>query len=114
MASHIGTDDDRAPAIDQLAELQERVGRVERRASEVRAELLALSRQQVDKDEVVQALSTFDPVWDTLTSREKTRVLNLLIERIDYHGGSGEMAITFRPSGIKTLNETIDNEESSE
>jgi hypothetical protein len=34
---------------------------------------------------------------------EKERVFQLLIERVDYHGGTGEMAITWRLSGFGEL-----------
>ncbi len=34
-------------------------------------------------------------MWEHLTSAEQQRVVRLLIERIDYHGGEGKIAITF-------------------
>ena len=98
----------------RLAELQERISAIEHRGTEVREELFALERRQLDAHEVAQAISVFDPVWDTLTNREKIRIIQLLIERIDYHGATGEMSISFRPNGIKTLtgenNESKNNE----
>jgi hypothetical protein len=30
-------------------------------------------------------------------------VVQLLIERIDYDGGTGNLAMTFRPGGVRTL-----------
>jgi site-specific DNA recombinase len=38
-----------------------------------------------------------------LTLREQTRVVQLLVERVDYDGAKGKIAITFHPTGIKTL-----------
>jgi len=99
---------------DRLAELQERISTVESRAKEVRDKLLALGRRKVDDREVAQALSLFDPTWETLTSREKARIIHLLIERIEFDGSSGEMSITFRPSGIKTLTGGTDSNDNSE
>ena len=87
------------------ADLQDRIRVAERRATEVREESLALQRQIVDKDEVAQALAAFEPVWDALTHREQTRVMHLLVQRIDYNGATGKIAITFHPLGIKTLAE---------
>jgi site-specific DNA recombinase len=79
----------------------------ERRATEVREQVLALSRDLVDQREVAKAMSIFDPVWDSLTPREQARVVQLLVERVDYDGATGKVSITFRPSGIKTLADEI-------
>ena len=39
--------------------------------------------------------------------REEARVLQLLVERVDYDGRTDDIAITFHPTGIKTLAEQI-------
>lgn len=53
----------------------------------------------------------FDPVWEQLFSKEQARIMSLLIERIDYHGGEGTLEITFRDTGIKMLGkEPTENE----
>jgi len=41
--------------------------------------------------------------WDNLNLHDRIRLLNLLIERVAYNGESGEIAITFRPTGIRSL-----------
>jgi site-specific DNA recombinase len=66
---------------------------------------LALTRGRVDERELAAALSEFDPVWDSLTPRERTRVVQLLVQRVSYDGGKGTVAVTFHPAGIKTLAE---------
>jgi site-specific DNA recombinase len=48
-------------------------------------------------------LGQFDAVWDALSPREQGRVLGLLIERVEHDGREASVAITFRPTGIKTL-----------
>ena len=35
--------------------------------------------------------------------KHRVRILELLIERITFHGADGQLDITFRPTGIKTL-----------
>ena len=50
-------------------------------------------------------LGRFEPVWTALTPREQARVLHLLVERVDYDGRDGTLAVTFRPTGIKSLSE---------
>ena len=103
LLEQIAPGDANTPATARLADLQERISGTERRATEVREQVLALSRNLVDQREVAKAMSIFDPVWDSLTPREQTRVVQLLVERVDYNGATGKVSITFHPSGIKTL-----------
>jgi site-specific DNA recombinase len=90
-------------ALSRLADLQERLCGTERRLTEVREQLAAHERQQLTEHEVEAALAAFDPVWEALTPREQTRLVQLLVERVDYDGARGKLAITFHATGIKTL-----------
>lgn len=103
LLDQIVPDEGNTPATARLADLQERIRGAERRATEIREEVVALSREIVDQREVAKAMAVFDPVWDSLTPREQTRVVHLLVERVDYDGAMGKVSITFHPSGIKTL-----------
>jgi site-specific DNA recombinase len=114
LLEQIAPDDRSAPTGDRLADLQDRIAGAERRATEVREQVLALSRTIIDEREVAQALAVFDPVWDSLTPREQARIVQLLVERVDYNGATGKVAITFHPSGIKTLAEELNARNSEE
>jgi len=92
-------------ATGRLADLQDRIRVAEQRATEIREEALALTRGRVDERELAAALSEFDPVWDSLAPRERTRVVQLLVQRVSYDGGKGTVAVTFHQAGIKTLAE---------
>ena len=92
-------------ALARLADLQERIRIAEQRETEVRNELEVLEQQNIDEDEVRSALQAFDPVWEALTPREQTRIVQLLVERVDYDGGKGTIALTFHVAGIKTLSQ---------
>jgi hypothetical protein len=48
-------------------------------------------------------LSIFDPVWGSLTPHEQVRVVQLLVEQVDYDRSKGKVTIVFRSAGIKTL-----------
>ena len=63
----------------------------------------SLEKRSMNEADLEKALSLFDPVWDKLFPKERIRIMQLLIERIDYNGQEGEPAITFRDTGIKTL-----------
>jgi len=98
-------------ARDRLADLQDRIRKGEQRALEVRQEMAALERERVDESELAAALSQFDPVWDSLAPREQARVVQLLVERVAYDGRDGQISVTFRPTGIKTLAAELANRE---
>ncbi|MFO7897892.1 MAG: recombinase family protein [Planctomycetota bacterium] len=104
--------DGTSPETAQLADLQERIRAAEQRGTQIREELLELSRELVDERELANALSLFDPIWDTLAPREQVRAVRLLVERVVYDGEAGKVAITFRPTGIRALaNEAATEEE---
>lgn len=95
----------------RLADLHERVQSGERRLAEIVDERGRLQGEVIDEDEAIDALRRFDPVWDALTPGEQVRVLELLVERIDYHGADGTVSVTFRPTGIRALREEFSFEE---
>jgi site-specific DNA recombinase len=48
-------------------------------------------------------LSGLVPTWQTMTPDEQSRVVRLLVLRVDYDGQHGKASITFQPLGLKTL-----------
>jgi site-specific DNA recombinase len=91
------------PAADRLAILNEQIQDTERRALALRAQIQKLERDQLDEAQVASSLAAFDPVWEQLAPREQARVIQLLVDRIDYDGKNGTVSITFHPNGLKTL-----------
>jgi site-specific DNA recombinase len=87
--------------------LQERIGLVEGRARKVREQIHAVRHQMLDADEAAETLAIFDPVWETLTPHEQARVVQLLVEQVDYDGVKGTVAVTFHAADIKTLAEEL-------
>ncbi len=92
-----------SPAIDQLADLQDQIRSAEQRMTEIEEEIITLQREAVDEEDIAQSLSAFKPVWESLNSREQSRIIKLLIERIGYDGRDGSVKVTFRSLGIKAL-----------
>jgi site-specific DNA recombinase len=90
---------------DRLADIQEHICLTERRITEVMEELTALGRELVDEQEATRALAQFEPVWDALSPRKQVRLMQLLVERVDYDGEKGTMSVTFHPTGIRSLQE---------
>jgi site-specific DNA recombinase len=98
----VGSGDSVADAVaPRLADLQESIRAQEERLREVLAELGGLEAASVNEEDLRRALRLFDPIWDALLPQERVRILNLLLERVDYQ--DGKLGITFRPTGIRTL-----------
>ncbi len=87
----------------RLAELHERLRDAEQRLSALRDQAERARRRTVTKTEVDSALEAFTPLWDALSPREQARVLRLLIQRVEYDGANGKVAVTFHANGIRTL-----------
>ena len=53
--------------------------------------------------DVASALTGFEPIWESLTVREQSRIVQLIIKQVDYDGSTGRVTITFHPDGIKSI-----------
>lgn len=91
----------------RLAELQDQTAAAERRLAKIREEQATLQRENVDEAELAAVLRNFAPLWDSLSPRERARILQLLIERVSYDREEERIAIAFRPSGISVLAEEV-------
>jgi site-specific DNA recombinase len=92
-----------------LTDVRERIGEIEQRAAEVREQIKTLCRNIVDERAATQGLAIFEPVWDFLAPPEQVRIVQLLIERVDYDGAAGTISITIHPHGIKNLADKLVN-----
>ncbi len=95
--------EDNGELVGRLADLHERIGTVEQRVGKVREQIREITDQLVPEDEAAKALSAFDPVWETLAPNEQARVIELLVERVEYDGRDGKVTVAFHPTGIQAL-----------
>jgi len=65
----------------------------------------ATNRAWLSENEVAAALAAWATVWDTLPPAEQVRLISSLVERIDYDGAAGQVAVTFHVPGIHLLAE---------
>ena len=91
----------------RLADLQEVIQNGKRRLAELREQRAALQRQRLTERQVTTALVSLEPFWDSLSAVEQTRLVRLVVERIDYDGTRGRLAITFHARGLITLAQEI-------
>lgn len=88
---------------DRLVELEARSGKLGQKVSQVAAEIETLTQSSINPQHLTEALSLFDPIWDVLYPVEQARIIELLIRQIELDGSTYKLAITFRPTGIKSL-----------
>ncbi len=67
------------------------------------AEIAALEAQTVTKRTVAAAFADFDALWAALTPREQTRVVALLVERVEFDAATSTLSFAFSPTGIRLL-----------
>ena len=56
---------------------------------------------------ITAVLTNFCEVWDNLSPREQSRLVSLLIERVEYDGREGNVSIAFHPTGIRALRDEM-------
>ena len=89
----------------RLADLEAQVRAGENRLAQIAQELAGFGSREIDAEDVSHALKEFNPVANALPSAERERLVHLLVERVVYDGAKSSVAITFRPTGIKTITE---------
>jgi site-specific DNA recombinase len=99
----VGKGKAKASLLERLGEVELEMGKLEAEAARLRAEVDALEQGTIDEADLKQALASFTPVWDVLFPAEKARIVHLLLERVTYDATAGEVAITFRPGGVRIL-----------
>jgi site-specific DNA recombinase len=104
----------RMPDLSRLADLQENIRRAEQRRTAIDDEIRALDSATMSQEEVEAALTSFDAVWESLIPREQARIVQLLVERVDYDGVEGKVSITFQPAGIQTLADELSQQPAEE
>ncbi len=95
---------------ERLTKLEGKAATLATRLAEIEREGEAADLATLDPNDLASALGMFDPIWDVLFPTEQARIIELLIRQIEYNGKSGNLAITFHPTGIKSLASEITQE----
>ncbi len=87
----------------RMADLHERIARAEQQLAQVRNRVGEIERQQIGEADVAAAFADFDNVWNALSTREQSQVMSLLVSRVEFDPADSTIAISFYPSAIKSL-----------
>jgi site-specific DNA recombinase len=86
-----------------LPELQTRIDAAEDRLKSIALEQQSLKDLSIDTADVRRLLGSFEGLWKTIQPREQVRLVKLLIDRVDFDGVAGNVAITFHDTGLQSL-----------
>ncbi len=87
----------------RIADLHDKIGQFEQRLTEIENQIAVHQGDLITDGEVAAALRDFDGVWAALSPREQTRLINLLVSRVEFDAPETAIEISFHPSGIKAL-----------
>ncbi len=82
---------------ERLADLAERTRAVEARAASLRDMIAAVNERLVSREQVEASAVEFEPLWRSLSPRERARLMRLVVRRVEFDGAKGQVAITFHP-----------------
>ncbi|MBU0995369.1 MAG: recombinase family protein [Proteobacteria bacterium] len=92
-----------SPIRARMSDLQDHISADGYRLEKKTNEISALKDVSINKADLKNAFSLFEPIWNSLSIKEQTRIIRLLIEKIGYDGENNKIRLSFRPSGIASL-----------
>jgi site-specific DNA recombinase len=92
-------------AFSRLADLESQIRAGENRLAEIVRELVSLDRMDITAADVATVMGGFREFFDRLSRGEAAEVVAALVEEVVYDQNKGTVAISFHPSGIKSLAE---------
>jgi site-specific DNA recombinase len=87
---------DSAGRFDRIAGLRQEIEAVERKLAELAVNMKAAEEAAADPDDIQRTLERFEPVWESLTTREREKLIKTLVTKVGYDGRTGKVTIGFR------------------
>ena len=94
---------DQEGAASVLANLNEQAAVAERRVTETNERVRELQVERIEAADVTAAFADFDNVWQSLSPREQSRLMQLLVKRVEFDAGDSTIEVTFHAAGIRSL-----------
>ena len=89
--------------VSQMQSLREQSAILEERLHKIIEMRQQLESERMNESQVREAMANFDPCWNKMTTRERVRLLELIVEKVLVDSEAGKIAIQFRSSGIQSL-----------
>src|SRR6056297_894552 len=91
-----------ASRLHSLATLTDQHRRDRQRLETVSDQLLAIETAAPDRVAILRAVKDLESLWEHLTIGERSRLMSLLIERIEHDPIEGNLSITLSPAGLQS------------
>jgi site-specific DNA recombinase len=95
-----GTGDQMQPPASELEVIRENIGHVERRLTETKEQGLTLQQPLLKVEQAARALSALEREFGSMPTIEQARLIRLMVQRVDYDGAQGKLALTLDPAGL--------------
>jgi len=79
---------------------QENIGHLERRLAETQEQALAFQQPALEVEHAAQALTALEQGFGVLPVIDQTRLIQLMVQRVDYDGGQSKLVLTLDPAGL--------------
>ncbi len=103
LLQEIGPGDQKQPPASELEAIRENIGHVECRLAETKEQALTLQQPLLEVEQAALALAAMEQEFGSLPVVEQTRLIRLMVQRADYDGAQGKLALTLDPAGLAAV-----------
>jgi site-specific DNA recombinase len=98
-----GPGDQKQQPTAELEAIRENIGHVEQRLAATKEQALALQQPLLQVDQAARALSALEQEFGSLPTIEQARLIRLMVQRVEYDGAQGKLALALDPAGLATV-----------
>jgi site-specific DNA recombinase len=87
----------------RIADLHVRITKCESDLVRVIANLAEIERHATDKANIAESVLNFESIWEALNSREKSRLIRLMVSQIEFNAEDTSISVSFYPDALRSL-----------
>jgi len=100
LLQEIGPGNQKQQPASELEAIRENIGHLERRLADTKEQALALQQPWLEVEQAAQALMALEQEFGSLPTIEQARLIRLMVQRADYDGAQGKLALTLDFAGL--------------
>jgi site-specific DNA recombinase len=90
----------------RIADLHIRIAKCETDLARVVSASTSVENCTFDRVAAAESVRDFDEIWNALTSREKGRLIRLVVSKIEFSAENSSISVSFYPDAIRSLQDT--------
>jgi site-specific DNA recombinase len=94
------TRDQKQQPASELEAVRENIVHVEQRLADTKKQTLTLQQPVLEVELAARALAALEQEFGSLPVIEQARLIRLMVQRVDYDGAQGKLALTLDPAGL--------------